>query len=81
MTVGGILAEEIHKTPGKRLAGDDRNTTARPLPGPWQGPCRGHQRDRSQAHACQDTHCHPHAAASSTSWAGTCVAPGGLYSN
>ena len=33
-TLGGILAEEIHKTPGKRLAGDDCNTTARPLPGP-----------------------------------------------
>ena len=33
-TLGGILAEEIHKTPGKALAGDDCNATARPLPGP-----------------------------------------------
>ena len=33
-TLGGILAEEIHKTLGKRLAGDDCSTTARPLPGP-----------------------------------------------
>ena len=33
-TLGGILAEEIHKTPGKRLAGDNRSTTERPLPGP-----------------------------------------------
>ena len=42
-TLGGILAEEIHKTPGKHLAGDDRGATARPLPGPRQDPCRGHQ--------------------------------------
>ena len=34
-TLGGILAEEIHKTPGKRL-GDDCNAMARPLPGPRQ---------------------------------------------
>jgi hypothetical protein len=33
-TLGGILAEEIHKTPGKHLAGDDRSATARPWPGP-----------------------------------------------
>ena len=32
-TLGGIAAEGIHKTPGKRLAGDDYNATARPLPG------------------------------------------------
>ena len=38
-TLGGTLAEEIHKTPGKRLAGDDCNATARPLPGPRQDPC------------------------------------------
>ena len=31
-TLGGILSEEIHKTPGKRLAGDDCDATARPLP-------------------------------------------------
>src|SRR4051812_27301316 len=30
-TLGGILAEEIHKTPSKRLAGDDCNAMARPL--------------------------------------------------
>ena len=42
-TLGGILAEKIHKTPGKTLAGDDYNATARPLPGPRQEPCRGHQ--------------------------------------
>ena len=41
-TLGGILAEEIHKTPGKTLAGNDSNATARPLPGPRQDPCRGH---------------------------------------
>ena len=33
-TLGGILAEEIHKTPGKRLAGDDCDAMTRPLPGP-----------------------------------------------
>ena len=53
MILGGILAEEIHKTPGKRLAGDDCNATARPLPGPRQDPCRGHQRGRGQAHTCE----------------------------
>ena len=54
-TLGGILAEEIHKTPGKRLAGDDCNATARPLPGPQQGPCRGRQRGHSQARVDQDS--------------------------
>ena len=29
-TLGGILADKIHKTPGKRVAGDDCNATARP---------------------------------------------------
>ena len=52
-TLGGILAEEIHKTPGKTLAGDDCNATARPLPSPRQDPCRGHQRGHSQARVCQ----------------------------
>ena len=33
-TLNGILAEKIHKTPGKTLAGDDYNATAIPLPGP-----------------------------------------------
>ena len=33
-TLGGILAEEIHKTPGKTLAGDNCNAIAAPLPGP-----------------------------------------------
>ena len=27
VTLGGILAEEIHKTHGKRLAGDNYNAT------------------------------------------------------
>ena len=52
-TLGGILAEEIHKTPGKRLAGDDSNATARPLPGPRQDPCRGHPQCHYQACASQ----------------------------
>ena len=54
MILGEILAEEIHETPGKTLAGDDHGATARPLPGPRQGPCRGHLRGRGQAHVCQD---------------------------
>ena len=54
-TLGGILAEVIHKTPGKRLAGDDCNATARPLPGPQQDPCRRHQRSHCQARASQDS--------------------------
>ena len=33
-TLGGVLAEEIHKTPGKRLAGDDCNAIARPCRAP-----------------------------------------------
>ena len=53
-TLGGILAEETHKTPSEILAGDDHDATARPLPGPRQYPCRGHQRGHSQAHVCQD---------------------------
>ena len=31
MILSKILAEEIHKTPGKILAGDDRDATTRPL--------------------------------------------------
>ena len=53
-TLGGILAEEIHKTPSKILAGDDHDATARPLPGPRQDTCQGHQWGCSQAHVCQD---------------------------
>ena len=53
MTLDKILAEETHKTPGKILAGYDRNATARPLPGPRQGPCQGHPRGHSQAHVYQ----------------------------
>ena len=34
LTLGRILAEEIHETPGKILVGDDRDATTRPLPGP-----------------------------------------------
>ena len=56
MTIlGKILAEEIHETPGKILAGDDYDATARPLPGPRQGHCRGHLRGHSQDHVCQDS--------------------------
>ena len=54
-TLGGILAKEIHKTTSKVLAGDDCNSTTRPLPGSRQDPCRGHQRGHSQARACQDS--------------------------
>ena len=50
-----ILAEEIHKTPDKRLAGDECNAMIRPLPGPWKDPCRRHQRGHYQAHANQDS--------------------------
>src|SRR3954466_16080763 len=52
-TLGGILAEEIHKTADKIFAGADRPPPARPLPGPWQGPCRGPQRSRRHARTCQ----------------------------
>ena len=55
MILDKILAEEIHETSGKILAGDDRDATARPLLGPRQDPCRGHQRGRGQAHARQDS--------------------------
>ena len=55
MNLGEILAEEDHKTPGKILAGDDCNATARPLLGPRQGPCRGRQRGHSQARLDQDS--------------------------
>ncbi|EMS62103.1 hypothetical protein TRIUR3_32479 [Triticum urartu] len=50
-TLGRILAEEIHKT----LAGDDSNATTRPLPGPRQDPCRGHQQGHCQARISQDS--------------------------
>ena len=55
MILGEILAEEIHETPGKILAGDDHDAMARPLPGLRQDPCRGHLRGHSQAHVCQDS--------------------------
>ena len=54
-TLGGILAEEIHKTPGKTLAGDNCNTTAAPLPGPRQDPYRGHQQGHSQGRTSEDS--------------------------
>ena len=54
-TLGGILAEEIHKTPSNRLAEDDRSATVRPLPGPRQDPCRGHQWGHYQARTSQDS--------------------------
>ena len=53
MSLGEILAEGIHKTPGKIIAGDDRGATARPLPRPRQRPCRGHPRGHSQARTRQ----------------------------
>ena len=40
-TLGGILAEEIHKTPGKRLAGDDCNATANPCRAPGKALVEG----------------------------------------
>ena len=40
--LGGILAEEIDKTPDKRLARHDCNATASLLSGPRQDPCPGH---------------------------------------
>ena len=49
MTLGRILAEEIHKTPGKTPIGDDCKATARPLLGPRQNACRGHQQGHCQA--------------------------------
>ena len=54
-TLGAVLAVEIHKPPGKRLVGDDCNATTRPLPGPWQDPCRGHERGHCQARTSQDS--------------------------
>ena len=53
-TLGGILAEWIHKTPGKRLAGDDCNAKARPLPRASAGPLPGPHQPR--------LHCRPQAA-------------------
>ena len=38
MILDKILAEEIHKTFGKILTGDDHGATARPLSGPRQDP-------------------------------------------
>ena len=54
-TLGRILAEEIHKTPSKTLAGDDSNATTRHLPGRRQDPCQGHQQGHCQAHISQDS--------------------------
>ena len=45
--LGKILAQEIHETPGKILAGDDRDAPARPLPRTPAG--------HSQTHVCQDS--------------------------
>ena len=50
-----ILAKDTHETPGKVLAGDDRDATARPLLRPRQDPCRGHLRGHGQVHVCQDS--------------------------
>ena len=38
-TLGGILAEEIHKAPGKILAEDDCAPRQDPCWAPRQGPC------------------------------------------
>ena len=81
MILGGIPAKEDHKAPGKSLAGDDSRrhgktlagAPARPLPRTPIGPLPGPRQPR--------LHHHPQAAASSTSWAGTSVATGGLYAN
>ena len=74
MTIlGKILAKEIHETPSKILSGDDRGATARPLPRTSAGPQPGPQLPR--------LHHRSHAAASSTSWAGICVAVRGLHTN
>ena len=59
MILGKILAEEIHETPGKILAGDDRDATARPLPRTPAGPQPGPRLPRP--------HRHSHTAASPTS--------------
>ena len=64
--LGVILAEEIHETPDKILAGEDHGTVARPLQGPWQGPCRRHLQDGSRARVFHNSTA-IHAAASSTS--------------
>ena len=52
MILGKILAEETHKTSNKILAGDDHGAMARPLSGPLQDPCRGHQQIHSQTRVC-----------------------------
>ena len=41
VTLGGILAKEIHKTPGKTLARDNCNAMARPMSGPRQDVAEG----------------------------------------
>ena len=40
-TLGGILAEEIHKTPGKLLAGDDCNALQDPCRAPGKALAEG----------------------------------------
>lgn len=71
--VGEILVEDIHETPGTTLAGDDHGAAARPLPRTLTGPRLGPRLPR--------LHRRSHAATSSTSWAGTCVAACGLYAD
>ena len=44
--LGKILAKEIHETPGKILARDDRGAMAKPLPGPRQDPYQRHPQGR-----------------------------------
>ena len=80
-TLGGILAEEIHETPGKTLVGDDHDAMARPSPGPQQGPLPKTPTGPQLGPRLPRCHHRPQAAASSTNWAGTYVATGGLYTD
>ena len=73
MILGKILSEEIHETSSKILTGDDRDAPARPFRRTPAGP-------QPDPHLPR-LHCRSHIAASPTSWAGTCVATGGLQAN
>ena len=80
-TLGGILAVEIHKDPGKHLAEDDCSATARPLPGPPARPLPRTPAGPQPGPRLPRCHRRSHAAASSPSWTGTCVATDGLYTD
>ena len=49
MILDKILAEEIHKTPGKILVGDDSAPRQDPCRATQQDPCQGRQRGHCQA--------------------------------